>query len=67
MVLSPVVLPAAVVAELADLPSTDLDELVRRLEAGFAVERLLAPAAAARVSSAADVAALELLTTPEPA
>jgi 2-C-methyl-D-erythritol 4-phosphate cytidylyltransferase len=64
-VLSPVVLPGAVVAELTDLPSTDFAELVRRLEERFAVERLLAPAAAARVSSLADVAALELLTAPE--
>ena len=67
VVLSPVVLPATVVAALTDLPSTDLAELVSRLEATFVVERLLAPAAAMRVSSAADVAALELLTTPEPA
>ncbi len=66
-VLSPVVLPGAVVAELDDLPSTDFDELVRRLEARFVVERRVAPRAAARVSSPADVAALELLTAPEPA
>ncbi|RYC14095.1 hypothetical protein [Nocardioides zhouii] len=66
-VLSPVVLPATVVAALPDLPSTDLAELVGRLEVAYAVERLVAPAAAARVSSAADVAALELLTMPEPA
>ena len=66
-VLSPVVLPAAVVADLTDLPSTDLAELVRHLEARFVVERRVAPPAAARVSSAADVAALERLTAPEPA
>ena len=64
-VLSPVVLPGEVVAELSGLPSTDFGELVRRLEGRFGVERLLAPAAAARVSSSADVAALALLTTPE--
>ena len=65
-VLSPVVLPGSVVAQLDDLPSTDFAELVRRLEVDFTVERLPAPAAAARVASLEDVAALELLTTPEP-
>ena len=65
--LSPVVLPGAVVGELSGLPSTDFPELVRQLEARFAIERVLAPAAAARVASPEDVAALELLTTPEPA
>lgn len=65
--LSPVMLPGAVVAALDELPSTDFTVLVRLLEDSFAVERLLAPAAAARVSSSADVAALELLTAPEPA
>jgi hypothetical protein len=60
------VLPGAVVAELADLPSTDFAELVRLLEVRFEVERVPAPAAAARVASLADVAALELLTAPEP-
>jgi 2-C-methyl-D-erythritol 4-phosphate cytidylyltransferase len=64
-VLSPVVIPTAVAAELTDLPSTDLAELVDRLATSYAVERRVAPAAAARVASAADVAALELLTTPE--
>lgn len=66
-VLSPVVLPGTVVAGLPGLPSTDFAELVRRLEARFEVERVLAPASAARVASPADVAALELLTAPEPA
>lgn len=67
VVLSPVVLPGHVVAQLDDLPSTDFAELVRQLERRFAVERLLAPAPAARVASPEDVAALELLTAPEPA
>ena len=66
-VLSPVVLPGPVVGQLSALPSTDFPELVRQLEARFAIERVLAPAAAARVTSPEDVAALELLTTPEPA
>jgi hypothetical protein len=67
MVLSPVVLPGAVVAELEGLPSLDFAELVRRLEARFVVERVPAPASAARVTSLEDVAALEALTTPETA
>ena len=66
-VLSPVVLPGPVVGQLAALPSTDFTELVRLLEARFTIERVLAPAAAARIASPADVTALELLTTPEPA
>jgi hypothetical protein len=66
-VLSPVVLPGPVVGRLAALPSTDFTELVRLLEARFAIERVLAPAAAARIASLEDVVALELLTTPEPA
>lgn len=64
VVLSPVVLPGAVVAELDDLPSTDFTELVRLLEVRFTIEPLLAPAAAARVASSEDVAALGLLTAP---
>ncbi len=65
VVLSPVVIPGPSVAELTDLPSTDLAELVRLLENRFAVVRMLAPEAAKRVASIADVAALELLTSPE--
>jgi hypothetical protein len=64
-VLSPVVLPGAVVAGLEELPSLDFAELVRALDARFAVERVPAPASAARVASREDVAALEALTTPE--
>lgn len=66
-VLSPVVLPAAVVADLGELPSLDFAELVTALEGRFAVERLTAPPSAARVSDTDDVAALEALTTPGPA
>lgn len=65
-VLSPVVLPASVVAGIDALPSVDFEELVARLAGGFTVERVVAPASAARVGSAADIAALEARTTPEP-
>lgn len=61
-VLSPVVIPASVVAGLPSLPSLDLDVLVRDLGARATVERREAPAAAARVASPQDVAALERLT-----
>lgn len=63
-VLSPVVVPATVAAELGDLPSFDFEELVARLADRFAVERVAAPASAARVTSADDVLALEARTTP---
>ena len=55
-VLSPVVLPATVVAELAALPSLDFAELLVELDARFPTERVLAPAAAARVTSLEDLA-----------
>ena len=64
-VLSPVVLPAQVVGELDGLPSVDLPELVRQLEARFSVQRVPAPASASRVASLEDIAALEALTGPE--
>lgn len=64
-VLSPVVLPPAVVAGLSSLPSVDLGELTRLLEERAPVERRQAPAAAARVSGPDDVADLERLTAPE--
>ena len=63
-VLSPVVLPASVVASLDALPSTDFEELVARLEGRATVERVLAPVSAARIGSVEDVAALEALVTP---
>ena len=66
-VLSPVVLPGAVVAELPALPSLDFAELVAALDGRFAVERVVAPPAAARVASLDDITALEALTAPEPA
>ena len=68
-VLSPVVLPAQVVVawthELPRLPATDLARLVGLLEASYDVQRRVAPAAAARVTSADDIAALERLTGPD--
>lgn len=64
-VLSPVVLPAPVVAALTELPSLDFARLVELLEARFPLERVLAPVSAARVSSVADLARLEALTRPE--
>jgi len=63
-VCSPVVLPAAVVAELDALPSTDFAALVEALEGRFPVERVEAPTEARRVSSEADVAVLAELTEP---
>ena len=63
-VCSPVVLPAAVVAELDGLPSTDFAELVEALEGRFPVERVEAPTEARRVSSVDDVAVLAALTKP---
>ena len=66
-VLSPVVLPPAVVAGLEGLPSLDFEILVAAVEDRFPVERITAPASAGRVAGPDDVAALEALTTPEPA
>lgn len=64
LVLSPVVLPATVVAALTELPSVDFARLVTLLEERFPVERVLAPVGATRVSSVADIARLEALTRP---
>ena len=63
-VCSPVVLPAAVVAELDALPSTDFAALVEALEGRFPVQRVEAPTEARRVSSEDDVAVLAALTEP---
>jgi 2-C-methyl-D-erythritol 4-phosphate cytidylyltransferase len=63
-VCSPVVLPAAVVAELDTLPATDFTALVEALESRFPVERVEAPPEARRVSSDDDVAVLAALTEP---
>jgi 2-C-methyl-D-erythritol 4-phosphate cytidylyltransferase len=61
-VCSPIVLPAAVVAELDALPATDFAALVEALETRFPVERVEAPPEARRVSSDDDVAVLAALT-----
>lgn len=61
-VVSPVVLPASVVAALDGLPATDFPALVQALAARFEVELVPAPAAARRVSSPDDVRVLEALT-----
>ncbi|GAA5135157.1 hypothetical protein GCM10023339_72710 [Alloalcanivorax gelatiniphagus] len=66
-ILSPVVIPPAVLALLEAPPAVDLEALVDVLEPRAVVERHVAPVAAARVSTADDVAALERLTRPEDA
>ena len=59
LVCSPVVLPAAVVAALPDLPSLDLTELVVGLRASYDVVEVEAPPTAGRVSGPDDVRVLE--------
>lgn len=61
LVCSPVVLPAAVVADLDALPTLDLAALVATLGAAYDVERVEAPASAGRVSGPDDVRLLEAL------
>lgn len=63
-VVSPVVLPPAVVAALDGLPTSDLAELVGLLTGRFPVEPLEAPAEARRVAEPDDVRLLEALTSP---
>ncbi len=63
-VVSPVVLPASVVAALDGLPSLDFAELVAALAERFPVETLEAPAEARRVAGEADLRVLEALTAP---
>jgi 2-C-methyl-D-erythritol 4-phosphate cytidylyltransferase len=63
-VVSPIVLPAAVVAALDGLPTDDVAELVADLARRFPVETLVAPAEARRVADDADVRVLEALTAP---
>ena len=65
VVCSPVVLPAAVVAELDGWPQLDFVGLVEALEQRFAVERVEAPPEARRVGSEDDVALLAALTGPD--
>lgn len=61
-VTSPVVLPAAVVAALDGLPSTDLASLVAHLAGRFPVVTEEAPAEGRRVADEQDVRLLEALT-----
>jgi 2-C-methyl-D-erythritol 4-phosphate cytidylyltransferase len=61
---SPLVLPAGVVASLADWPDADFPTALARLRADHRVELVDAPRSAARVHDAADLAHLEALTAP---
>ena len=61
-VASPVVLPAAVVEALGELPTTDLVALAGELANRFPVLTLPAPAEGRRVHSVEDVRLLEALT-----
>ncbi len=63
-VVSPVVLPAAVVAALDGVPTTDFAALVAELATRFPVETLEAPAEARRVADESDLRVLEALTAP---
>ena len=65
-VVSPVVLPPAVVAALDRLPTADLAALVAVLAATYAVVTLEAPPSARRVSGADDLRLLEALTAGSP-
>ena len=64
-VVSPVVLPAAVVAALDGVPTTDFTALVAALAERFPVETLEAPAEARRVADDVDLRVLEALTAPD--
>ena len=57
-------LPAAVVAALDGVPTTDFAALVAALAERFPVETLEAPAEARRVADDADLRVLEALTAP---
>jgi 2-C-methyl-D-erythritol 4-phosphate cytidylyltransferase len=63
-VVSPIVLPAAVVAALDGLPTNDFAALVAELAQRFPVETLEAPAEARRVADESDLRVLEALTAP---
>ena len=63
-VVSPVVLPAAVVAALDGPPTTDFAALVAALAQRFPVETLEASAEARRVADEDDLRVLEALTSP---
>jgi 2-C-methyl-D-erythritol 4-phosphate cytidylyltransferase len=63
-VVSPVVLPARVVATLEGLATTDFADLVAALATRFPVETLEAPAESRRVADDSDLRVLEALTRP---
>lgn len=63
-VVSPIVLPASVVAALQEAPITDFAALASDLARRFPIVTVPAPAAAARVRTVEDVRTLEALTTP---
>ncbi len=65
-VASPVVLPAAVLAELDGLATTDLAALVTLLAARFEVEPVEAPPSARRVGAVDDLRLLEAFTDARP-
>ena len=65
-VVSPVVLPPAVVAALDGLPTSDLAALVALLAGTYPVTTLEAPATARRVASEDDLRLLEALTAAPP-
>ncbi|MGO4255575.1 2-C-methyl-D-erythritol 4-phosphate cytidylyltransferase [Marmoricola sp. RAF53] len=62
LVVSPVVLPADVVAGLDDLGSTDFADLVGRLAADHELEWLEAPALAGRITRVEELVVLEALS-----
>jgi 2-C-methyl-D-erythritol 4-phosphate cytidylyltransferase len=61
---SPLVLPADVVARLDDWPDADFPAALARLRGDHRVELVTAPPSAARVHDAGDLARLEALTLP---
>jgi 2-C-methyl-D-erythritol 4-phosphate cytidylyltransferase len=63
-VVSPIVLPAGVVAALHEAPTTDFAALASDLARRFPIVTVPAPASAARVRTVEDVRILEALTTP---
>ena len=64
MVCAPIVLPARVVAEIGDRPTSDFVELVTRLRSSYDVVLVDAPPSARRVASDEDIRVLEALTEP---
>ena len=64
MVCAPIVLPARVVAEIQDRPTSDFVELVTRLRSSYEVVLVDAPPGARRVASDEDIRVLEALTEP---